>query len=142
MLTIEQILNFTKMSRPEVIKRARTIAVKFFKVEVERDWETRPYYRIRARCVGDTIPRSVELHAYGKTKNAKVWMTCDCEDFMYRAEVALNRRGNTEIIYSNGAMPRVTNPNAVPYTCKHILACILSGALSLARGDLYLPKKK
>ena len=53
-------------------------------------------------------------------KNTRLKVSCDCESFMYMAEVALNRYGAADIIYSNGEKPRVTNPKMVPLVCKHL----------------------
>ena len=52
-------------------------------------------------------------------------VSCSCPDFMYRHEVALNRRGAADIEYSNGEMPTTTNPELRVATCKHLIALYL-----------------
>ncbi len=63
-------------------------------------------------------------------------VSCDCEDFRYRMEVANKRHGASRIIHSNGAQPVKTNPNRNPGLCKHLLACLayLSSDMNLTAG--------
>lgn len=58
----------------------------------------------------------------GKITNPKTFVWCDCQDFTYRCEVALALRGSSAVVNSNGALPKHTNPNAVPMLCSHGLA--------------------
>lgn len=51
---------------------------------------------------------------------SKAKLSCDCEWFMYVCEYALSRKGNADIIFSNGKPARVTNPNNRPQLCKHL----------------------
>lgn len=51
-----------------------------------------------------------------------VIVSCSCDDFLFREEVALERKGAAEIYYSNGEMPTTTNPKLKPYCCKHLVA--------------------
>lgn len=58
-----------------------------------------------------------------KTKDinaSKVKLSCDCEYFMYTVEYALRRRGNADIIFSNGQPAVVRNPTHKPFLCKHL----------------------
>jgi hypothetical protein len=58
----------------------------------------------------------------GNIQNPKSFVWCDCDDFKYRCEVALALRGSSAVINSNGALPNITNPTAIPHMCKHLLA--------------------
>ncbi len=53
-------------------------------------------------------------------KQGLFWVSCDCEDFMYRWEYALSLYGATDIINSNGEPAKIRNPNNRPGVCKHI----------------------
>jgi len=57
------------------------------------------------------------------SKEAPVWVSCSCPDFLYRWEVALAHRNNSSVIYSNGAYPKITNPQMTPGVCKHVFRC-------------------
>lgn len=52
--------------------------------------------------------------------NSSVIVWCDCKDFKYRWEVALNKNDATRIISSNGALPVIRNPRMINSLCKHI----------------------
>jgi hypothetical protein len=55
-------------------------------------------------------------------KDPKCWIHCSCGYFKFFCETALAIRGNSSIINSNGALPKLTNPTAKPSACKHCLA--------------------
>jgi len=68
--------------------------------------------------------RRVVLRFYDEiAKDSPVYVSCSCPDFKYRWEVSLAHRNNTSITYSNGAYPKITNPQLVPGVCKHIFKC-------------------
>lgn len=54
--------------------------------------------------------------------NPKTFVWCGCKDFTFRCEVALAIRGSSVVVNSNGMLPKMTNPNAVPQLCSHALA--------------------
>lgn len=68
-----------------------------------------------------------------KMQNPKCFIHCSCDDFKFRSEVALAIRGSSAIVYSNGMMPKITNPNSVPHVCKHSLAFLEKCVAYLAR---------
>lgn len=68
--------------------------------------------------------------------NKPVWVSCDCEWFLYTCEVALSKFGCTNIIHSNGSFPIVRNPNSVPMVCKHLVAL---APLAIKHGKEVLP---
>lgn len=53
---------------------------------------------------------------------SKIWISCDCEFHCFYCEVALYRQGASDIIFSNGKYPHVTNPRCAPVVCKHAIA--------------------
>lgn len=63
------------------------------------------------------------------TIDSKAWVSCSCEYFLYHCEVADTKKDSSSIKYSNGAMPKVTNPRMIPHICKHLIAAIRKGAL-------------
>lgn len=56
-----------------------------------------------------------------KTRRSTIVLSCSCDDFKYRHEVALYKRGGAEIEYSNGMRPKITNPKYRFTCCKHCL---------------------
>lgn len=52
--------------------------------------------------------------------NVKV--SCSCDDFWARHEVALHHRNAADIEYSNGEWPVITNPEGKVRMCKHLCA--------------------
>lgn len=54
------------------------------------------------------------------SKSNRLIVSCDCEDFMYRWEYALAKRGAAVIKMSNGEAPISTNPRLVPGCCRHV----------------------
>lgn len=55
----------------------------------------------------------------------KIKVACDCSNYLFQWETANSTRGVSDIIYSNGDMPIVTNPGLKPGVCKHILKCLM-----------------
>ena len=52
-------------------------------------------------------------------------VSCECGDFWCHWEYALNKRGASDIQYSNGEPPVVTNPRNIAGVCKHIMALFM-----------------
>jgi hypothetical protein len=55
-------------------------------------------------------------------KKLHVRVSCSCDDFQYRHEVALAEKGAADIEYSDGSMPTTTNPGMKTGQCKHLYA--------------------
>lgn len=51
-----------------------------------------------------------------------VFVKCSCPWFLFHCEVALARVGSSEVDYSNGKKPYITNPKMTPMLCKHLFA--------------------
>lgn len=107
-----------------IYARATTYSTKLY------DKKRRVWYRKITPKVYDTF-----IMINPKRKN--VVLSCSCPDFLYRHEVALYRRGGAEIEYSNGRLPKITNPRYRPTCCKHCLAFYLY--LSNRRPDIFEP---
>lgn len=63
--------------------------------------------------------------AYASGTNANslpVWVNCTCPAFRYYSEVAVTKKGSSDIIESDGSLPRQNNPQMEPYICKHLFA--------------------
>lgn len=135
MLSVKQLLYWTRLHKSEILKKARKVSVRLGKAEeVEEDGAT--FREVNAKAVGDTRPRNVVMRFRGKGATSKVWVSCDCEYFKFHCEVADTRRGSSDVIHSNGKFPKITNRRGVAHVCKHIAACFLRGAHDLE------PKKK
>lgn len=70
-----------------------------------------PNPRIKSRYVTVIIFLDQRLH---------VEVGCSCPDFRYRQEVALNHKRAAEVLYSNGELPKIRNPQMKVYCCKHL----------------------
>lgn len=63
----------------------------------------------------------VEALTPGRLSDVNVKVSCDCENFKYICEYALNRAGAADIHFSNGGFPKVTNPQCIPTMCTHLV---------------------
>lgn len=54
------------------------------------------------------------------SKQSRIYVSCDCEDWVFRWEYAVAKCGATKILYGNGDAPVMTNPMEVPGCCKHL----------------------
>ena len=90
-----------------------------------RVWYTKP------------MPKVYDTFIMINPKRKNVVLSCSCPDFLYRHEVALYRKGGAEITYSNGRLPKITNPKYRATCCKHCLAMYLY--LSSVRPDVFEP---
>jgi hypothetical protein len=128
-LTVEKLVQYTKAYNPLIIKRAQNVSVQSLDVVEGEDEDGDPCRDVVAICKGETVPRTVIFRFYGtRNKNTLAWVSCDCEYFLYHCEVALQKKGSTDVIYSNGARPKITNPRMLAAVCKHCIAVLLAGA--------------
>ena len=70
-----------------------------------------------------------------------IQVSCDCDRFKYMWEWALHRQGAAQIIHSNGAAAKITNPRGIPCGCKHIFLVLLH-IKRLMKSKKATPKKK
>lgn len=56
------------------------------------------------------------------SKQRKVLVSCNCENFVFTWEYANAVHGCSRVIYGNGEPPTYTNPQLVPALCKHVTA--------------------
>lgn len=66
------------------------------------------------------------------TLKTDAWVSCSCEYFKYHCEVANAKNENSNVKYSNGADPKITNPRKVAHLCKHLVSALRGGALKFA----------
>lgn len=64
------------------------------------------------------------LDALPFTSSKKVVVSCNCERFKFFYEVVLKRKGASIIKYSNGELPKQTNPTYVAGVCKHLVTIL------------------
>lgn len=53
-------------------------------------------------------------------KEPRLWCHCSCEYFLFHLEYALWKHKASAIVHGNGNPAVVTNPNNIPYLCKHL----------------------
>lgn len=137
MLSAGQLLNSTRIYKRGILKNADNVAVRFISCTAEKDSDGDDYREVIAYCIGDTEPRECLLQFVGPLNNtAKMWATCSCPWWLYVCEVAVERKDSTDIIYSNGATPKVTNKSMHPMLCKHLCACLNKGAAMIKPGSI------
>ena len=142
MLTVQQIIESSRAYSPGIVERARSVNVRKMQAVERKDDDGDKYREVKAVCIGDTKPRLVEFRFYGpRTRKAEIWVSCPCEWFLYHCEVATKRKGSTDIIFSNGARPKITNPNSIPTICKHALSALMAGAMALHAKPMREPPK-
>lgn len=99
------------------IVQARTICgnkhhqttIKFYHGNIPTDWN-------EAKEALSKVPTGADLW------KAPVWVSCNCEYFLYHCEVALATYRCSSVMHSSGEAPLMTNPARTPYACKHIIA--------------------
>lgn len=120
MMTWPQIIKLTPKDRQRL---ATTVKI----LKAKKGYDEQGRYILAAvthsteDALGRRIPSSqvvkyVSTVTYLDKKN-HVLLSCSCPDFMYRFEVALNKKGAAVIEYSNGKRPRITNSEEVPGAC-------------------------
>jgi hypothetical protein len=59
------------------------------------------------------------------SKTARTWIDCTCEDFRFRWDFALNKKGSSGMLRAKkGVRPNETNPNETAAVCKHAYAAM------------------
>jgi hypothetical protein len=114
-MTVQQILRKTSSDR---VQRAEE--VKIIKVKSGKSKSTG-----NAKIIGEGF----SITQKGRTKYTTslevlkkgVMVSCSCDDFAYRFEYALHKKGAAELKYSNGDPPIDTNPSLIPGCCKHLV---------------------
>jgi hypothetical protein len=53
---------------------------------------------------------------------SKVWLHCSCPYYTFNVEVVNAMKRSSDILNSNGEMPRIRNPRMIPHLCKHLIA--------------------
>jgi len=72
------------------------------------------------------------------SEQSPCWVKCSCPFFLFKCEYALARVGSSEIDYSNGKKPIITNPKQFPILCKHLYRAtdaVLKAAIQQAKND-------
>ena len=132
MISVKQILYWTMLHRKSIISKARSVALRFGKVEYqEEDGIKMKMVEAYAQSQEGDGGYRILLYFTGKGPTSKVWASCECPYFLYHAEVALQKRGSTDINFSNGKLPKITNPRLVAHACKHVVAALQRGAFML-----------
>lgn len=73
----------------------------------------------------ELYPNQIHANEYIKPSlDTDCWVKCSCPYFLFHVEYALAKVGSSEIDYSNGRPPVVTNPHTIPHLCKHLYAAI------------------
>ncbi len=133
MIFLSQLIRLT----PANIRRnSRSVLLFSGSTWLEKD-ERGPHkvYRAKAKTTrgakhkrsGNTHDLVIKLYGTRRKDGAmkpqnRSWVHCSCEYFLYYNEVALAARGSSEVMTSNGALPKIRNPRMKPYLCKHLLA--------------------
>jgi hypothetical protein len=140
MISVKQILYWTLLHRKSIVAKARSVSINFKKVEYVEENGIQ-FKRVDAKAMGETDVYDLTMFFNGKGPTSKVWASCSCAYFLYHCEVALSKRGSTDVNYSNGKLPKITNPRLVSHACKHIVAALQRGAFMLEPKKTAIVKK-
>lgn len=144
-LKFSQIFKQVIKYAPTQLKNATYAKIKTFKGfakdENDRIWAYAITYstKVYDAKTGLWVRKPIEYYDTFIAINKKggVILSCSCDDFKYRHEVALHKKGASEIEYSNGQAPIVTNPREHWTCCKHCLR--FYKVLSEKDPDIYPP---
>jgi hypothetical protein len=145
MLTISEIINATKKTHPKVWKNKKDVAVYYTTVKAWTATDKTKMRTVRAKAIdrskiGSGRNHYIEIDFYGRGKNPKAWVTCDCEYFFFHCAWALWKKDSSDAQtglpgYSEvGWAPKITNPRSAPRACKHIIRALTGEAASLTPG--------
>lgn len=131
------------LHRRSIIAKARGVSLRFGNVKYVEENGVR-MKQVEAVASSQEGIGSYRLLMFfvGKGPTSKVWASCECPYFCYHAEVALQRKGSSDVNFSNGALPKVTNPRLVAHACKHVVAALQRGAYMLEPKSESPPKRR
>lgn len=127
MISVKQILYWTQLHRKSIITKAKSVGIRVASVAYVKEPDGTTFKKVEVEATGETETYEVIMFFNGKGLTSKVWASCSCAYFCFHVEVALQKSGSTDINFSNGKMPKITNPRLVRHCCKHIAACLQRG---------------
>lgn len=114
-ISIRQVFRSTPANRFTMADKVRLVGVKIGK--------SRTMGVPKAICQAYTPGAPVKYNvALTFTSGDKCVLSCSCDDFMYRWEYALAKKGGAEMKFGPGDPPVATNPTLIAGCCKHIIA--------------------
>lgn len=127
MLTFPQIVRKTPKLRKENSLFVRLSTPKFGYTKKGTAFAAVKSYSTHIKLKDGSVVKHVSPEKYVTVvefldNRLHVNLSCSCPDFLYRFEVALNKKGAAQIEYSNGELPTVTNPTMIAACCKHCIA--------------------
>jgi hypothetical protein len=129
MITINRVFRDTPTTTLVGAKAAKVIT-HATSPETDIYHRNRPYVNIlatlrRAPPIGTGKLRKVHLKIYDKQdQSAEIWASCSCEGFLYFSEISWSLKGSSSVIYSNGKLPHIRNPNFTLRGCPHVVALL------------------
>lgn len=121
MISITQLLQLTPSDVRERARTQCTVEIKSARL-VKEDEDQVKHVISKVHATDGTRICQIKFYDPSHPRKGRVWVHCSCPYFLYYLEVALTKRGASSVINSNGKFPRVTNPQTVPYLCKHLFA--------------------
>lgn len=122
-MTISQIMAKTPLDRKQMGKASKIIGYK-----AKKTVNGFPMLMAKVQCLVNSKLEAIPAHARQSYlvvievyKKGQVIVSCSCDDFKYRWEYALNKKGAARIEYSNGEPPVERNDAEVPGMCKHLV---------------------
>jgi hypothetical protein len=114
-ISIRQVFRNTPANRFTMADKVKLIGVKIGKSRTLQ----KPKVVCQTYTSGDTVKYSTSITFI---KDDKAVLSCSCDDFMYRWEYALAKKGGAEVRYGNGEHPESSNPTLIAGCCKHVIA--------------------
>lgn len=115
-------INFGREVLIESFNRKKTL--KGFPAVSVMCWHKDPLRPSAVKRVHEVTVIGLESQTKPISKQSQVYLSCDCEDWVFRWEYAVAKVGGTKVLYGNGDPPVMTNPMEVAGCCKHI-SCVL-----------------
>lgn len=100
----------------------RTKTPKGLPVARAKVWHRDPLRPNRTRVDHETMIIGLDDPSKPISKQNRVMVSCNCENFVFMWEYACAEHGAARIMYGNGEPPTITNPSHTPGLCKHAYA--------------------
>jgi hypothetical protein len=127
MLTLSTVLRATN---PDYVRQASKYRAEYFKIDNAKDSHG-SHVRVASVIEGGSKPRKATIKCYDAkiSPSSPCMVSCSCDLFQYKLEIALAARGSAKVDRAEARMPMKTNPQMLPGLCPH-LAYLVKLALS------------
>jgi hypothetical protein len=141
MKTLRQLMNSTDI---EVRQRSKNTTATVISAKKERKKDLNALVlTIRCKAITEKIfydviielyPNEIHKDVYSRPSlDMLAWVQCSCPYWLFNLEYAVAKVGSTEIKFSNGKPPVITNPKLKIGLCKHLYKAADESVLKQAK---------